>query len=215
MFSLFRTKSAGFTLIELLIVVAIIAILAAIAVPNFLTAQTRSKISRVKSDHRTMATGIEAYCVEYSKYPPDQDNNPYSTNEAGYSFLTSPIAFVTTVPRDPFALPFRGRVDANYRNIAAFYELASGSDIQRESKGRNLPPIQCYFMNSYGPDHYRNTDNDDFPYFGVNVRPYDPTNGMKSDGDMFRFGGAYMEGNWRLWGIDHKVWGNIPNVLPQ
>lgn len=61
-------RRKGFTLIELLIVVAIIAILAAIAVPNFLEAQTRSKVSRVKSDLRTLATAIEAYTVDYN-YP--------------------------------------------------------------------------------------------------------------------------------------------------
>ena len=54
----------AFTLIELLIVVAIIAILAAIAVPNFLEAQTRSKISRVRSDLRSLATALESYCVD-------------------------------------------------------------------------------------------------------------------------------------------------------
>ncbi len=59
----------GFTLIELLIVVAIIAILAAIAVPNFLEAQVRSKVSRVKSDQRSLATAIEAYFVDNNLYP--------------------------------------------------------------------------------------------------------------------------------------------------
>lgn len=59
----------GFTLIELLIVVAIIAILAAIAVPNFLEAQVRAKVSRVKNDQRSMATGIETYYVDNNTYP--------------------------------------------------------------------------------------------------------------------------------------------------
>ncbi len=59
----------GFTLIELLIVVAIIAILAAIAVPNFLEAQVRAKVSRVKNDHRSYATAIETYYVDNNQYP--------------------------------------------------------------------------------------------------------------------------------------------------
>ena len=53
----------GFTLIELLIVVAIIAILAAIAIPNFLEAQTRAKVARVLSDQRTLGTAVEQYSV--------------------------------------------------------------------------------------------------------------------------------------------------------
>ena len=60
----------GFTLIELLIVVAIIAILAAIAVPNFLEAQTRSKVARIKADQRSVATALEAYHVDGNKYLP-------------------------------------------------------------------------------------------------------------------------------------------------
>ncbi len=59
----------GFTLIELLIVVAIIAILAAIAVPNFLEAQVRAKVSRSLSDMRSLATAIESYYVDNNTYP--------------------------------------------------------------------------------------------------------------------------------------------------
>ncbi len=70
----------AFTLIELLIVVAIIAILAAIAVPNFLEAQTRAKISRVQSDQRTYATALETYYIDNNSYPP---HYPF-TAAAGY-----------------------------------------------------------------------------------------------------------------------------------
>ena len=51
----------AFTLIELLIVMGIIMILAAVAVPNFLDAYTRAKVSRVHSDMRTLATALESY----------------------------------------------------------------------------------------------------------------------------------------------------------
>jgi len=67
----------GFTLIELLIVVAIIAILAAIAVPNFLEAQVRSKISRVRNDLRSLATAIEAYRIDNNTYPAFGQDNDY------------------------------------------------------------------------------------------------------------------------------------------
>jgi prepilin-type N-terminal cleavage/methylation domain-containing protein len=108
-----RNRSA-FTLIELLIVVAIIAILAAIAVPNFLEAQTRAKVGRVLSDFRTLSTALESYRADNPDYPPSH-NTPYALPYAsGTDFreppnvrfrpLTTPVAYLTKAPAlTPFA----------------------------------------------------------------------------------------------------------------
>ncbi|HPK01464.1 MAG TPA: prepilin-type N-terminal cleavage/methylation domain-containing protein [Candidatus Sumerlaeota bacterium] len=111
-----RFRRQGFTLIELLIVVAIIAILAAIAVPNFLEAQTRAKVSRVRSDQRTIGLGLESYFVDYSKYPNSSlfigESNqtvPWQIQPVfrwatvgGLIELTTPISYLTRYPPDVF-----------------------------------------------------------------------------------------------------------------
>jgi type II secretion system protein G len=92
----------AFTLIELLIVVAIIAILAAIAVPNFLEAQVRSKISRCKSDMRTIGTALESYVIDHNKYPQSENPNLGSDPKVYLWRLTTPIAYLSSFPEDPF-----------------------------------------------------------------------------------------------------------------
>jgi type II secretion system protein G len=62
-------KQNGFTLIELLIVIAIIGILAAIAIPNLLNAVQRGKQKRTMADMRVLATAIESYNVDHSAFP--------------------------------------------------------------------------------------------------------------------------------------------------
>ncbi|MGZ5381867.1 MAG: prepilin-type N-terminal cleavage/methylation domain-containing protein [Thermoanaerobaculia bacterium] len=64
-----KRNNKGFTLIELLIVVAIIGIIVAIAIPNLLNAIQRAKQKRTMGDMRTAGTAAEAYAVDFNHYP--------------------------------------------------------------------------------------------------------------------------------------------------
>ena len=111
-----KNKKRGFTLIELLIVVAIIAILAAIAIPNFLQAQMRAKVSRVKSDLRNLGMAESLYVTDHGTTFPDYlDCSLMNIGPSTYiKFLTTPIDYVKMGDyRDPFNAPGRisSRVD--------------------------------------------------------------------------------------------------------
>lgn len=198
-----RLSSRAFTLIELLIVVAIIAILAAIAVPNFLEAQVRSKVSAVKANMRTVATAMEAYYVDYNSYTCDSDNTPRA-GEDGLIRLTTPVGYITSLATDPF----QSHVNPTGGQSARYYELGSGSDNGGWTApvgGDGTPKINSWLLISVGTDvgtpaAADDTDgNDEWPgssSFRVDTKNYDPTNGTISDGDIYRAGGDLKQGNY-------------------
>lgn len=195
----------AFTLIELLIVVAIIAILAAIAVPNFLEAQTRAKVSRTKSDMRTLATGIESYSVDYNRPPFDWADDvgfPYYIN----SGLTTPITYVSNGARlaDLFAQNKQSNADnairERYRYRAFDQEYLSGGTAGspfQSLPGPDAPGMQVaqdvhgsWFLASKGPDGETlplpagfADGNNETDWLWLQ---YDPTNGTISTGMLMR-----------------------------
>ncbi len=76
-----RLNKKGFTLIELLIVVAIIGIIAAIAIPNLLNAIQRGKQKRTMADMRAVGTAVEAFAVDNNRYPDSASNISVITDD--------------------------------------------------------------------------------------------------------------------------------------
>ncbi|GAB4319301.1 MAG: hypothetical protein Kow0059_13210 [Candidatus Sumerlaeia bacterium] len=189
-------RRRGFTLIELLIVVAIIAILAAIAVPNFLEAQTRAKVSRADADMRTLAVALELYRVDYNHYPPENWLGPELVpilsgvaipNVIKLKRLTTPIAYVTALPGDPFAPdndPLNQLWPRTYHYASRNDPLYPGNAFF-DGEGDNEEGRRCeWVLQSYGPDHGIDLG---LPTYYQFPR-YDPTNGTVSLGNILRMG---------------------------
>ncbi len=175
----------SFTLIELLIVVAIIGILAAIAVPNFLNAQTRAKLARLRADFRAITSALEMYRLDNNDYPPDVagPNEEYKS----YKFLTTPVAYLSSLePCKDFFTQKGGRSDES-GYTRTYYDYGKQPYITQAGLG--------FIMISFGPDRDLDmpwdTNSMDRLVEKNGLKPtflYDATNGLTSSGDFIASG---------------------------
>jgi prepilin-type N-terminal cleavage/methylation domain-containing protein len=190
----------AFSLIELLIVVSIISILASIAVPNFLEAQTRSKVARAQADMRTLATAVESYAVDHNGYPPrTPEPGPLNSLRApdqnflakDLSRLTTPVSYLTTLPDDVFKIgngAFRRE-----NQIIDFWPPADAREFIRTVRSEPQLSIQAgWMMFSLGPDRVFGSFSGTIAEYPVApstsfIYDYDPTNGSVSEGNVYRF----------------------------
>ena len=171
----------GFTLIELLIVVAIIGILAAIAIPNFLNAQIRAKVGRARAELRAIRTAMEAYRL---------DNNQYLRRDVinrndELALLTTPVAYLSFIPIDPFSDPIYHADDTSIVLHAGYYVFenfdqepgfVSGIPLYNDAWKKGAK----YSVLSVGPDGDEGYNSG----AAYNIFHYDPSNGVKSAGDI-------------------------------
>lgn len=197
----FEDKKYAFTLIELLIVVAIIGILAAIAVPNFLNAQVRAKVAKVSSEQRAVRDAYLQYYMDRNGWPAHLDGD-----EAQHKFVTTPVAYLSTSLADPFLPPrymgtpewgwFKGQY---HLEPAYFWHNGTWPGLARNnphywSQQRNT----AFFITSVGPDSL-------FEMQTTDANLYDISNGVSSKGDLilpvsasFKKRYPYITGDWTM-----------------
>lgn len=209
----FASQRSGFTLIELLIVIAIILILIAIALPNFLEAQMRARVTSAQSEMRGLAVALEAYRTDWPRFPPQSlfERTSFCTvraNRCSLMQLTTPVKYLDVIPKDLFGpnpgdpvldnngllYPWMGLLDRTDGH-AYFYWSQESIRTDNAFCANILKRAGInYVLISLGPDRdadARNYVTQCNPMVGARTTDvnwyYSPTNGTKSNGDMHRY----------------------------
>jgi len=189
----------GFTLIELLIVVAIIGILAAIAVPNFLNAQVRARVARAESDIRTMEDAVLMYMLDNNGHRPIDCDDPGSNIYLGGLGCGTPTngapETVTGVPEFGFATMFMSFSQLRIFTTPIAYITSTammdtfctrGALTYNTRYSASAKQPESFTFSSVGPD--QKTGDWGF-FFRPGGNPdgvqYEPSNGLTARGDIF------------------------------
>ncbi len=199
-----RLNGKGFTLIELLIVVAIIGILAAIAVPNFMNARVRAKVSRCFADMKSLWVAMESYYMDNNAHIPDYDSGavPHEARPPSemksYAHLSTPIAYLSSIPLDPFFLDSGSRVEhalatGRTGNSIPQFQYA-GPEYRRTSGIKEVwqPSNTLWTITSLGPDKTEQAGWS-FPVDQARAISYSPSNGVISTGDIYSSNHGILE----------------------
>jgi general secretion pathway protein G len=184
-----QCNKQGFTFIELVIVVSIIGILAAIAVPNFLHAQIRARVAGAEAELHLLSLALESYFDDNGFYPGNlfqpEDSQMYNTQLESISLmvLSTPVPYLSRIPGDPF-LP-------NARSSRYSYVLMSESSKPVDMTTMGRSGWGHYVLACWGPDKFLSSD------YIINPITFDspsafleyaPTNGITSTGDIILIG---------------------------
>jgi len=167
-------------------VIAIILILIGLALPNFLEAQIRARVTKAKGEIRALGIAMESYFLDFNTYPSETEGDFGRGRFAfGHSWLTTPIAYISAVPEDPFGGRTQneelrtyesGGIEEGVSNIrcgacmATWVIYSSGPSEQSEPSLRSADP-------------HRTSGNSN------RVITYAATNGTRSNGVIHWYGG--------------------------